>query len=421
MMPFHSLLTAAGTAQGGGSKAPLILAVVFGAILLIAFCIGLKKGARRVSWTGTVWLAAGLIFLLLQKYLGAKIGDALSTKVTFLGETVRPYLGTLVLALAAVIGTLILYGVFTLIFRPKIKWKKKNSDRYTLDADGVEYDEDYYDYDDYEDYEDRMEMVRKGYGTPSVGGRLLGGLFCAVNAGMLLAVAAGIALLLLNGTGLKTVWSGFFGNATVQNLVSLAGRYAFDLLLIGILVAFACKGRKNGFVETLRTLLVNLGSIALVVAGFYLPFKTTATGVAPAGAGGMIFRFVARCETAVVSMGDSVAQFAPIIAKIVAGFLLAIAFIAALLLINWLLKLAVKGISKVGFLRTVDGSVACVIYLVVGVAVCAVILALFAVLAYYGVFDISNFFAGETTLSNAAFEACRAYIDPMLKNFGAGA
>ncbi len=420
MMPLHSILTAAGTAQGG-SKSPIILAIVLIALLLLAFCIGLKKGARRVSWTGTVWLAAGVIFLLLHKYLAAKLNESLSTVFTFLPATVRPYSGTLVLALGAVIGTLILYGVFTLLFRPKIKWKKKDSDRYTLDADGVEYDEDYYDYDDYEDYEDRKEMIRKGYGTPSFGGRLLGGLLCAVNIGMILAVAVGIALLLLNGTGLKTYWSGFFSNATVQKAIGYADKYALDLLLIGILVAFACKGKKNGFVETLRTLLMNLGMIAVVVAAFYLPFAMTASGVAPAGAGGTVFGLVQRCEIAIVSMGGTVASVAPIVSKIVAGLLLAILFVAAMLLVNWLLKLAVKGISKVGLLRTVDGSIACVIYLVVGAAVCAVIWVLFAVLAYYGIFNIANYFTDAATLSNAFLKACQAYIDPILATIGAGA
>lgn len=417
MMPLHSILTAAGTAQGG-SKGPMILAIVLGALLLIAFCIGLKKGARRVSWTGTVWLAAGVVFLLLHKYLGAKLNDLLSQKITFLHESVRPYLGSLVLALGAVVGTLILYGVFTLLFRPKIKWKRKKFDRYAFEDN-----DDYYDYDDdEEDDEDGKRMVRKGYGTPSAVSRILGGLLCAVNIGMILAVTVGIALMLLSGTGLKTDWGGFFSHAIVQKAIGYANKYALDLLLIGILVAFACKGKKSGFVETLRTLLMNLGMIAVVVAAFYLPFAMTATGVAPKDFGGStVFGLVQRCEVAIVSMGGAVAAVAPIVSKIVAGLLLAILFVAALLFVNWLLKLAVKGISKVGLLRTVDGSIACVIYLVVGAAVCAVIWVLFAVLAYYEIFNIANYFTDAATLSNAFLKACQAYIDPMLATIGAGA
>ena len=406
MALFHSILTATDTVQQSGSKAPLILAGVLGALLLIAFCIGLKKGARRISWTGLVWLVAGVAFLLLHKYVSATLNTALASVAQFLPEASRQYAGTLALAVGAVVDTLVLYGVFTLIFRPREKRRKKKFDKYDDD-----------DFDD--EYDDEETMFRKDYDKPSIVGRLLGGLLCAVNVGMILAVTVGTALLLLNGTGLKTHWAGLFGNATVQKAIGYANQYALDLLLIGILVAFACKGNKKGFLETLRGLLMNLGIIAVLIYAFYLPFGATATGVAPVGVKGAVFRLVYRCEVAVASIGESAVSVAPIASKIVAGLLLAILFVAATLLINWLLKLAIKGVHKVGVLQAVNGSIASVIYLVVGAAVCVAIWMLFAVLAYYEIFNIANFFTDGATLSNAFLKACQGYIHPILDAFPA--
>ena len=99
--------------------------------------------------------------------------------------------------------------------------------------------------------------------------------------------------------------------------------------------------------------------------------------------------------------------------------MLAILFVAATLLINWLLKLAIKGVNKVGVLQAVNGSIASVIYLVVGAAVCVAIWMLFAVLAYYEIFNIANFFTDGATLSNAFLKACQGYIHPILDAFPA--
>ena len=397
MALYHSILTAT-----NGTKPPLILAGVLGGLLLIAFCIGFKKGARRISWTGLVWLVAGAVFMLLNKYLGT----AFASNFTFVKADIRRYASTLVLAVGAVVGTLVLYGVCTLVFRPKTKRAKKMFDKYD------EYDED----DDFDDDFDDEELVRKNKKTVSIAGRFLGGLLCMLNTGMILAVTVGTALLLLNGTGLKTHWAGLFGNAIIQKAIAYANRYALDLVLIGILVAFACKGKKKGFVETLRGLLTSWGMLGALVFAFYLPFKVTKTGIAPAGVQGTVFRLVYRCEVAVGTVGK-MAQFAPLLSKILAGVLLAIVFVTAMVLVNWLLKLAVKGIGKVGVLKGIDGSIACAIYLVVGAVICVAIWALLTVLAYYEIFNIATFFTDGASLSNAFLKTCQSYINPILDVF----
>lgn len=62
MMPLYSILTSEGAGTGNLDwlkYLPLIVAIVGIVILLVAFCIGFKKGGRRVSWGGLIWIVAG--------------------------------------------------------------------------------------------------------------------------------------------------------------------------------------------------------------------------------------------------------------------------------------------------------------------------------------------------------------------------
>ncbi len=413
-------------ATGGGIKnlIPIILAGVIGVILLIALIIGVKKGARRVSWTGACWLLACVAFFLILKKFGGKISGMLTpTLKRFTSASTAEFICALLLALACVLCVLLISGIFALIFRPKIKWVEKESDIYTMDEDGVEYDEEYGDYDDYEDYETRKEAVKKGYGTPSVFGRILGGILCMLNVAMILGTALGLLILIANATALKNgVFAGLFAYkigkvAIVELLLGYAKKYVLDALFIGILVAFACKGNKKGFMETLRELLKVVGIVGVGI-GFYLPFSKFA--LSPAN-GGLYYlhKLVGRCErTFAVLFGTNFPSSVPVIvARIFTGILLVGAIIVVVLLLNWLMKKASEGIENVGWLRVVDGSISGVAYIVIGAIVCALIWALTYVLGYYGIVKLNELFVQETSLSQSLLGACETYIKPLLDKF----
>ena len=408
-------------ATGGGLKnyLPLIIAGVIGVLLLVAFCIGLVKGVRRVSWTGCVWLLSGVAFFLLESKLGEKVNGLLAPKLAaFSTDGIANSLCSFLLMLACALVVMLVFGLLSLIFRPKIKWVKKRSDRYTLDEDGVDYDEEYEDYDDYEEYESRKEAVKKGYGTPSVVGRIFGGLSCMLNIALVLSTALCLVLLIANATALKDgAFSSVFayevgGFAVTEWLLGYAQKYAWDMLLIGILVAFTFKGNKSGFLATLRVLLVNIGSIVAVALSFYLPFsKFTDTYY--------LGKLVGRCENMFSALfGEKLAMVAPIVGKLFVGLLLAVAVILIMLLLNWLLKKAVEGVQNVKVLRVIDGSISGVLYLTFGVLVCALVWALLYTLGYYNVLNLHEIFMQNGSVSNGLLEVSKEYVTPILDKIG---
>lgn len=412
---------------------PIALAVICGVILLVAFCVGCKKGARRVSWTGLFWLIAAVLFCLLQGVLVEKIApfmETLASKITALlpmeGEALTKmenaasaFLPAFTVALGVVLIALIVYGVFALFFRPKIKYVRKNSDVYVMDENGFEYDEDYEDYDDYEEYTSRRAPVRIGCGTPSFFGRVMGGLLCLINAAMITATVVILGLFLLNATTLKDgALAGLFTYKVadveiVPLIVAFAQKYAMDVFLIGILVAFACKGRKNGFMESLRKLLVNIGSIVAVALCFWLPFSKLA--VQNAEGTNLLASLVGRCGSAMTTvLGEKLGQFGPTVGKILAGILLAVVVILFFVLLNWIMKKLVAVVEKYGFTRSVDGALAGLIYLVFGIIVCVLVWVVWYVLARYGIFNVEELFTSEATLSKGLFDVCDASLSPLL-------
>ena len=408
-------------AAGGGFKEaiPLIIAGVIGALLVVAFCIGLVKGVRRVSWTGCVWLLSGVTFFLIESKLGEKVNGLLAPKFAALGsDGVANFLCSFLLMLACALVFMLIFGVLSLIFRPKIKWVTKRSDRYTLDEDGVDYDEEYEDYDDYEEYEYRKEPVKKGCGTPSVAGRIFGGFSCMLNIALVLITALCLVLLIANATALKEgALSSVFaykvgGFAITEWLLGNAQKYAWDMLLLGVLIAFTFKGNKKGFLATLRVLLVNIGGVVAVVFCFYLPFsKATDTY--------FISKLVERCEGMCSSMfGEKLAMLAPVVGKIFAGLLLTAAALLVLLLLHVLLKKAAEGVKNVKALRVIDGSISGVLYLVFGVLACAVIWAALYTLGYYNLLNLNEIFMQNGSVSGGLLEVSEVYVKPILDKLG---
>lgn len=399
---------------------PTILAAVTGTLLLIAFFVGLKKGVRRVSWAGAVWLASALVFFALQAKLGDKIEGFLSPFVSkFVTAELVSHACSFILAIATVLVALLLNGLLSLIFRPRVAYKNKQSDAHTLDEDGVEYDEDYEDYDDYEDYGSRREPVYSGCQTPSVFGRILGSIMCMINMASILIVIYGVLIFALEATplgshqALQPLYEAKLFGVTVMPLASAyASRFAMDTFVMGILVAFACKGNKNGLLETIRVLIVNVGSIVAVILCFYLPFSKYA------GEGGNYFlhTLVDRCRVPVNALlGESAAAFVPVVSKIVSGFLLAVAVVVVVLLLNWLLKKLVDIVENVGFLRVIDGALSGVAYLIIGIVVVLAVWIVWYILARVGVFNVTELFSEGAVLSNGIFKACEVYVEPFLQ------
>ena len=377
---------------------PVLLGIgaLCAAVIVFALIIGFVKGIRRVSWSGVVWLVAGAAFFLLTK------DDPKATPATF------------VIAAICIIVTLILYGVCSLYFRPHEKWVKREGDRFRTDEYGIFYDEEYEDYDDYEQYETRKMLIMKGMGTPSIFGRIFGGLVCALNAAMTMFAVLGTAFLLLSTVeSLKQgALSALFENIYVTKIGGYVSAYAMDMLAIGIIVYVACIGYEKGLIESFRAVFVKLGAVVAVVASFYLPFS-------PYADNGGLSTFVGKFISATQQIGLS-GKVAEIAGKILMGMLACAVALAIVKLIDIALKKLAEAIQDVSFLSILDGSVSCLIYLVIGVAVCIAVWAVFFTLGYYGIFDPLELFTADSLFSNGIYDLVEKYLAPILAKIKIG-
>lgn len=405
-MPLSSVL-----AMQKGTLGVVMVCAVF---LLIAFFIGFKKGGRRVSWSGCIWLITGVVYFLLHRWLGKTIESWLQPVVSNFTaeESVAAFAASFALAIVCILLALLLYGLFSLAFRPKTKWKEREG-VYKKDKNGVEYDDECEDYDDYEKYRSRKVLVRTGYAKPSIFGRFVGGFICMLNTAAILIVVLSVALLAIDATPLKDgVLSFLYDSPAFTTALQYASDFTLDWLFIGIIFAIACKGNKNGLLETFRMLFVVFGTLAVLALSFWLPFSPFANAVEEGG-DYFLNAFVTRCTTMLETFGLA-ENICLIAGRVVAGILLAVTFLLLLALVNWILKKGVELVERVGFLRALDGALSSMIYLVVGVAVVALIGAVWCVFAHYGLFYATELFGEGSSLSSGLYNVYEIYLEPYL-------
>ena len=422
MVSLYTMLT---TEPSFMAFVPTILLIVSGVILLIALIIGMVKGIRKISWSPLAWLAAAAIFFLLDKLIFAKenplsapLAQVVAGMQLFPADKVdatAAFLSSLLFALGSIAVVLIIYGICTLAFRPKTKKQKRDNDEETMDEEGVVYDAEEADYDDYEDYEDSQITVKKGHGKPSVFGRILGGLVCVINTAMVIACVLSALLLLVGVTSLKDgLFAEFYAEPMVAMVMPYITDYALDAMFIGIIMGFAKNGPKKGFLESLRSLIVGLGSLVLIGFAFYLPFSPLALPQAEDGVP-IVYEYVSRCIGVGRSLfTGSLAMIADVAGQILAGLILMIAIILIMCLINWALKKLVDAVDSVGFLYGVDCVLATIVYGVIGVVVAVILWAFWYVLSYYGIFNATALFGETASLSNGVFNTLQTLVKPYL-------
>ncbi len=422
MTRLFSILTNKTNASGGFVGAlPIIVIVACVVILAISLIVGCKKGAKRVSWAGFVWLCAATSYFLLYGLLGNALTDGVEKIVTGEGNFAAGLvvlLPAFIVAVGVILIVMLVYGLLSMRFRPRIKMVRKKTDNFVLDEDGVEYDEDFHDYDDYETYTSRKMPMRLNHETPGLGTRIIGGLLCFINTFMILATVLSLGVFFLYATSLKDgALSGLFtyqigSFAPFLKLVEFASKYALDGFIIGIFIAFMCKGRRTGFVEALRSLMKYVG-LALGIFCLWLPFSAIVSE-----GDGLLHALTARCVAAGRGIfgSGSLDWLGVITGKILAGLLLLIADIVVFVFLVWVLGKLSDWTAKRRFTRLLDGAFAALIYLLVGIVVCVLIWSLWCVLARYGIFNVQELFTSEATLSNGFYQTLRGLFDPLMES-----
>lgn len=397
MFPLNSILAIQDMVPFFGPIGAAVCAV----ILLIAFSAGFVKGFRRVRWGGLIWFTASLVFIGIYKF-------------TPIGALVQSWalIGMVVYALVCVLAVLAVYGLLAHLIRPRMRWVKDtvNGDD-SLAEYGLEFEPDYLEYDGENDYAPYGKILEKtGYAPPSFFGRLLGGLTCAVNSAMVLFGLLSFVFVMLGTTRLSTGYLGPILTAPMlKAFFDIVVSYALDILTLGLIVVMARKGYEKGFFESLRALLVTGGGIALVVLCFYVPF--TQYAYAEDGVFYFVAQLVQRSYNAFIGYG---AVLAAIIARVLAGVILAIFAIIAIVLLNVFLKKCCGWIEKLGAIRMVDGCLAAVLYGVLGVLVCFGLWLVLGCLDYFDVVKFREALGENATLAKGLLGFARHMLDGLL-------
>lgn len=394
MISLHSIM-----ASSLASKLPTIIGIAAGVLLVVAFIVGFAKGFRKVGWDGLIWATAAGLFTFVGLLIEPTGGPA------------RKFGIILAFAVGYVVAALIVYGILAHFLRPRMRWVKDNVNGDTSLAEyGLEFEPEYLDYDGEDDPKPYGKRLHKtGYNPPKFMGRLLGGVSCAVTVGMVIWAIVSIFLLGINATSLSKMMIGtVLQNEVVAKLLEFAQKVLLDWLAIGLIFLIAKKGFKKGLLNSLREIIVSLGSVALVGLCFYLPFSPYATH--ETGLFYFLHNFSDRCANAVSSL-----PLADILGKVLAGACLSIGAGILMALFNLLLKKCCKMVSASAPTRMVDQILSCVLYMAIGVAICIGIWFVLALLENFGLFNISEVLGEEAILSKGFFSLSKGLVGKIIK------
>ena len=386
MISFNSILATGGLME----NLPMIIFIVMGVALAGAFAMGFVKGFRKVSWEGLSWFTAA----------GAFIAAGSLAKMESMAVA-------LVVALVCALGSFALYSVLAYFLRPKMRWIKDDINGDTSLAEyGLEFEPEYLDYDGEHDYAPYGKRIYKtGYGAPSFFFRLLGGITCAVNVGMVLASLLGVFLLVVNGTALSEMNIGLILNDENMKLVlGYAEKYALDVLSIGMIIFMAKHGYRQGLVSSLRSIGITIGAFVAVGVSFFLPFSEFAAG------DGVLASFVTQCGAVFEKFGP----LSGVLGKVFAGIIFLALFSIVLILLNIVLKNVCDMINGFGLTREMDGYIAAVVYAFIGAALCVGMWFILAGVDILGLFAVGNLFTERAYLSNELYKFAKAILEPFL-------
>ncbi len=395
MISLHSVL-----AGGLIGMIPTFFTVISVIVLALAFIMGFTKGFRKVSWNGLTWLTAGVLYATVAKSIRSDASATLEFALS------------LIIAVACVAVSMVAFGILGHFLRPRVRWVKDDANSDTSLAEyGLEFEPEYLDYDGEDDIMPYGKRIHKtGLTPPNVFGRLFGGVSCAVNVAMILWVIAGVCMFAVEATMLKSMgYDVIFAGAFAQQLFGFVKLYLLDFVTIGIIIAIARKGYYTGFVSSLRSFIVTVGGIAGVAVAFYLPFSDMAN--TDVGLSYFLNKLVVRCMNMFEGIGGS---FSGIIGRIFAGVVLAVIISILMALLNALLAKCCKMVSSSRPTRWIDACLACLLYMVIGVAIVVACWFLISAFDYFGVLRFGEIIEETSRLSNGLFRFARGVVETMV-------
>lgn len=404
MIFLHSILAE----QSAVAQLPLLVACFGGVLLLLAFIVGFTRGFRRTGWGGLAWLLACVAYVAVGATLSGTLSQTFAT-MNFSPQAANFY-AALVLALVCVAVVLAVFGVMAIFLRPKVKWVK--DEELELDEFGFEYEPEYVDYDAEEGFGPYgKRMQRTGFEQPTFGNRLFGGIACLTNMLMILFIVLSFGLFSVSATKLSEgALGGILENRTVIWFLQLAQNYALDCLCIGLVIVVGLKGYGNGFLSSLRTLIVAVGTLAAIVFSFVLPF--TQYSLATDGIFYFLGKLVTRCAN-LLGGSETIKGFWG--GRLLAGCCLMAFFAVLLVLLNLLLRYACRVVERKSGIKIVDGVLASVVYFLLGAVLCVAIWCVLYTVNYYGIFHVTEIVSEKSSLSNGLFDFAGSIMEPYIE------
>ncbi len=388
MISLHNLLAF------GWKSLPLIVAIAFAVILVIAFIIGAVKGSAKVSYNGLCWTLAGALFLVLYKLLGKK----------------DPFNNGYLWALLLVIGCVVVALLLTWLIKTLFSKKKKLVKNYEMDENGLEYEADDLDDTPVGALPSDEQLVVKGKAKPSVASRIFGGIFTMLNEGLILGILTAVFVLVVGCTSLQTKAIGqVFETAIGRFSLKVATGYVLDFLAVGLMLVFAYQGYKSGFIAVFSGILKALTFI-VVIGGLAVPF------IGPV-ASKYVFRvLIERCTALFGKLNPTICAIA---GKLLAGILMAIigSIIVALLTLAFD-KLSEKiEDSEATVIQVINGIFGVILNMAIGALAITGICGLLYVFDYCGILYTSKLFSEKASLIKECFLAGERFLKGFLDRY----
>lgn len=357
-------------------------------IVILALVAGFSMG-----WGPLTWAGACALFVVLELHFHDKNPILKIGAVEKLAPGVRDLVSTLSIAVVCIIAALAVFGIISMIVGPH----------------GDPEDEDEKDSDLDEGEKGRVVLKRRGGKRIFAASPVLSVLVTIVNAAVLALAMESLALVVVSLTPLKTgALKNVFENTLVANNWKYIHSYAFDFLIIGVLAAFAHAGFKRGMLR--GGLIVTIAFIAAIIVSFWLPFSKFAGE-------GAAFAFIGKGSD---YFGDLIAKALPeqvsvVLGKVACGLVSCVALCIAVALVGLILRLIVSGVKRFFVFRLVDGVLSMAVMFAVGAFFCVLIMALLYILGHFEVFDASQLFGENASLSKGIFAAFDEYLKPWLE------
>jgi hypothetical protein len=240
---------------------------------------------------------------------------------------------------------------------------------------------------------------------------------------MVVAVVLCLAVLVIDSTGLKNSLASLYtitidaeGTLLMPMLTSIAKQWGMDAFAIGVMIYIAGVGKQRGLMESLRTLVTRVGNAVAIVLYLYIPFSAMVAGP-EANTSSILYKFVKYfVDMMFNAMGEGMGRISPILGQAIAGIVLAVIVSIILTALDIAWRRVNYALRKASFLRMLDGTLSCVVYLVIGAVVVAAIWAVLTALGVYGVMDASLLYSEAAPISQVLHRLCRLLLEPFLKS-----